>query len=461
MFEKSTQLKIPIIYAFARSGGTLINRCLGCIPGNIVLSEVNPHAALIPIEIQARDWFNLLSDSEFIEFSQKTYAEKIGSLTEVLGQQDRHLIIRDWTTINFLDKASNDIYATTNVLEQELYLSHHNLARCPIVLTRRSADVYESITRTFKHLQNLSVREFGVCYLAYAQAVSAYPVFHYESFCREPEKELKRMCEVLDINYCDTFMTEFSKFTYCTGDNTLSQLSRGAGLEKITVLKSNQDSESYIVASLDTNCLEADKLLGYETMEREGEKQVEALWKIVDCRDQALRRANDLKQQTQVELERSLAQQQQTQAELERSQTQLQQLDEQLQQLDRQLQQNQVEFQAELERSQVQLQQLDRQLQQNQVEFQAELERSQVQLQQLDRQLQQSQVEFQAELERSLAQRQEIQAQRQETQAQLQQTQAELEDSRMIIQGMESSKFWKVRNVWLRLQQIIKLSSDK
>ena len=429
MFEKTNQFKIPIIYAFARSGGTLINRCLGCIPGNIVLSEVNPHAALIPIEIQARDWFNLLSYSEYIELSQKTYVEKISSLTEVAGQQDRHLIIRDWTTINFLDRASNDIYTSTRILEQELYLSDHSFDCRPIVLTRRSADVYESLTRTFKHLKDLSVKEFGICYLAYAEAVTAYPVFHYEMFCREPQEELKRMCEVLGVNYCDTFVTEFTKFIRCTGDNTLFQPSRGNQLEKISVLASHHGSESYIAASLDKNCLKADKLLGYETMEMEIEKQVDALWKIVDFRDQSLRQANDLKQHTQAELKRTQAELERTQAELERTQ-------------------------AELERTQAELEQLDGQLQQANAEFQAELERSQSQLQQLDRQLQQANAEFQTQLERS-------QAQLQETQAQLQQTQAELEDSRTIIQAMESSKFWKVRVAWLRLKNLVKLSSDK
>jgi glycosyltransferase involved in cell wall biosynthesis len=442
-----SSIKIPLIYSFARSGGTLINRCLGCIPGNIVLSEVNPHGSFIPIEVQARDWLKLVLPVDFSEFSNKTYADKIRLIAAVVQQHNKHLILRDWTTINFLDRASNDIYTPTRILEQELYLLHHSFDCRAIVLTRRAADVYESVTRTFKHLKDLSVKEFGSCYLAYAEAVSAYPVFHYERFCREPEKELKRMCEVLGVNYCDTFVTEFSKFIRCTGDNTLFQPSRGNQLEKISVLASHHDSESYIAASLDKNCLKADKLLGYETMEIEIEKQVDALWKIVDFRDQSLRQANDLKQHTQAELERTQAELERTQAELERTQAELEQLDGQLQQAN-------AEFQMQLERSQSQVQQLDGQLQQTNAEFQTQLKRSQAQLQQLDGQLQQANAEFQAQLERS-------QAQLQETQAQLQQTQAELEDSRTIIQAMESSKFWKVRDAWLRLKNIIKLSSDK
>jgi glycosyltransferase involved in cell wall biosynthesis len=513
-----SSIKIPLIYSFARSGATLINRCLGCIPGNIVLSEINPHASFIPIEVQARDWFNLLSPVDFPKFSNKTYAAKIRLLAEVVQQHGNHLIIRDWTTLNFLDRASNDVYTPTKILEQQLYLSRHNFDCRPIVLTRRAADVYESITRTFQHLRNLSIKEFGSCYLAYAKAVAKYPVFHYESFCREPEKELRRICDVLGVKYSDTFVTEFSKFTKCTGDNTLLQPSRGNYLERITVLESRQESESYIIASLDKNCLEADQLLGYETMEIEIEKQVDALWEIVDFRDQALKQTTDLKQQTQEELVRTQAQLQQTQAQLQQtqaqlqqthaeltfSQTKIQQLDQQLkqanvefqgvleqsqgkiqqldqqlkqanvefqgvleqsqgkiQQLDQQLKQANVEFQGVLEQSQGKIQQLDQQLKQANVEFQGVLEQSQGKIQQLDQQLKQANVEFQEALEQSQTQNQQTQVQLQQTQGQLQQTQAELEHSRKIIQTMESSKFWQAGMVWSRLKKAIMLSNDK
>ncbi|MEP0857776.1 glycosyltransferase [Trichocoleus sp. DQ-U1] len=322
-----TPTTFPVIYAFARSGGTLINRCLGCIPGNIVLSEVNPHASVVPIEVQARDWFKLLSPIDFPEFAKKSYAEKIQWLAIFVQQQGSHLIIRDWVTLNFLAQASNDIYVPSVFLEQELYLSHYGFSCRPLVLTRRSADVYESITRTFEQFRNLSVQDFGTYYLAYAQAVSRYPVFHYENFCREPEKELKRICDTLDINYNDSFLTEFSKFEYCTGDNTLLTSSRGNKLEKITVMKSNHECEAYLAASLDADCQQADKLLGYENMEVE--QKVDALWKIIEFRDKALSQATDLRhqieeqwQQNQSLLEQTQSQLEQTQAELENFQSQ-------------------------------------------------------------------------------------------------------------------------------------------
>ncbi|MBD2743557.1 glycosyltransferase family 2 protein [Coleofasciculus sp. FACHB-1120] len=352
-----TTTTFPIIYAFARSGGTLINRCLGCIPGNIVLSEVNPHASVVPIEVQARDWFKLLSPTDFPGFAKKSYAEKIQWLATSVQQQGSHLIIRDWVTLNFLAKASNDIYVPSVFLEQELYLSHYGFSYRPIVLTRRSADVYESITRTFEQFRNLSVQEFGTYYLAYAQAVSMYPVFHYEIFCQEPEKELKQICDTLGINYNDSFTTEFSKFEYCTGDNTLLTSSRGNKLEKITVMKSNHECEAYLAASLDANCQQADKLLGYENMEVE--QKVDALWKIIEFRDKSLSQATDLRHQIE-------EQWQQTQSQLEQTQSQLEQTQSQLEQTQSQLEQTQTDlgnFQSQWHQSQVDIEYRGQELQ--------------------------------------------------------------------------------------------------
>jgi hypothetical protein len=45
-------MKIPVIYAYPRSGGTLVNRCLGSIPGNLILSEVNPLASVVPLPLK-------------------------------------------------------------------------------------------------------------------------------------------------------------------------------------------------------------------------------------------------------------------------------------------------------------------------------------------------------------------------------------------------------------------------
>jgi hypothetical protein len=258
-------MSLPVFYAFARSGGTLLNRCLGCISGNLVLSEINPHASVVPIEQQAKNWLHLLTDQQVADLKQKSYGDKISYLATLAHEQGYHLIIRDWVTANFLNNVIPDqsSIVPSHVLEQNCYLTRCGLKSHSVVITRRAADVYESITRTFKHLQDLPVEAFGSSYLAYAKSVCHYPVFHYEQLCQEPEKIVQDICRVLNVDFDTSFTYRFSQFTQCTGDTTLPQPSRGIQLEKITPLKSNHEALSYIAASQNLDCQIADKLLNY------------------------------------------------------------------------------------------------------------------------------------------------------------------------------------------------------
>jgi hypothetical protein len=256
--------RVSVLYAFARSGGTLVNRCLGSMSSNLVLSEINPHASVISIEQQACEWLRLITEAELIHFSQLSYLEKIHGLLKITTQNNSHLIIRDWTTVNFLDKVVPGEYLTpSQLLEQEIYLSRYGIDQQAIVLTRRAADVYESLNRSFDQFKQLSIEEFGTAYLAYAKAVCHYPIVHYESVCQQPDTEVLNICKLLGVNYDPLFLSNFSQFTRCTGDTMLQQPSRGMQLNVIKPLKSHQDSAFYLAASRDRNCQQADELFNY------------------------------------------------------------------------------------------------------------------------------------------------------------------------------------------------------
>jgi O-antigen biosynthesis protein len=127
----------------------------------------------------------------------------------------------------------------------------------------------------------------------------------------------------------------------------------------------------------------------------------------------------------QSELERSQLQLQQTQAQLEVSQLQLQQTQVELEHLQVQLKQTQAQLEVELKRSQSQLQQ-------TQAELVIELQRSQSQSRQ-------TQSELQEKLE--------------SLESQLQATQLELVRSQSHAAWMETSKFWKLRLIFMTFKQ--------
>ena len=57
---------------------------------------------------------------------------------------------------------------------------------------------------------------------------------------------------------------KFYNFKLCSGDNNLSWPSRGSKMTTIQPLKRINESEYYLAARADKNCLQADQLLGYE-----------------------------------------------------------------------------------------------------------------------------------------------------------------------------------------------------
>jgi O-antigen biosynthesis protein len=169
------------------------------------------------------------------------------------------------------------------------------------------------------------------------------------------------------------------------------------------------------------------------------------------------------------EMKYSQIQIEQFRLELEQSQIQLQQIHTQRQEKETELEQVQsqaLEKQAELERFKLEIQEKQIVWQQ----AQAQLQQTQVELERLHLQLQQNRVdlersqfqweETQAELEGSQLQLQQTQFQLQQWQLQLQQTQTELERAQITIDAMKSSKFWKIRTVWLSLKKAIGMSEN-
>jgi hypothetical protein len=256
-------MALAVYYSFARSGGTLINRCLGAIPANLVLSEVNPHGAVVPVDAQAIEWIGLLRPDESEAFGRTGYGAQVRTLAEAAAARSQHLVVRDWTILNFMENVFFDDFQPSALLEQDLYLTRSGLEYRSAVVARRAPAVYESIVRTFAHLSHLEVAEFGSAYLTYARAVAGRPVLQFEEFCREPEPRLETLCGWLGIAYSSSFLEGFRTFDRCTGDNRLADASRGGRSHQIEVLPEFQDSLAWAMASRDPSCRAADEIFGY------------------------------------------------------------------------------------------------------------------------------------------------------------------------------------------------------
>jgi len=255
---------IPVLYSFARSGGTLVNQLLGVHPQCLVLSEVNPAASYKPVAEQAVEWLGLVAADEENTFSRLPYYQQVESLHDRATERGKHLIIRDWVTVNFLPGSAGDLTTPSGQLEQELYLERAGFVSLPLVIARRSADVYRSIKHNFMHLQTLDMDVFAESYLVYARAVAKFPIIHLENLRSNSDKTFVEILSQFHIETDDwkSLLRKFHNFKSCTGNTTLSILSESAAAHEI-LPPDKSVPEITAISNIGTALAEADRLLHY------------------------------------------------------------------------------------------------------------------------------------------------------------------------------------------------------
>jgi hypothetical protein len=253
---RSSPPTVGLIYNFARSGGTLLNQCLGCHPTNAVLSEINPAGSYRDALWQAEHWLELVNDRNKAALATLAYEQQIANLAKLSEKAGRRLIVRDWSAINFLAEVMKGI-EPSGTLEQEHYLSRAGLKLRRVVLTRRAEAIFHSLRTRIPQFLHLNAERFGEAYLAYARAVNQYPVVHLTKFTTDPKPHLRRICDLLGAAYDDDFTTKFTGYRHCTGNTTLAIEPFSSTRHEITPVQPPTGPSSHPFFT------EADQLLGY------------------------------------------------------------------------------------------------------------------------------------------------------------------------------------------------------
>ena len=204
---------------YARSGGTLLNKCLASFPDVVMLSEVNPigggwgilqEKSPTTIKSQASEWYG-------INIENDGFREGIIELATDCEKNNRHLIIRDWSFINFSNHKDNK----NNPIGKLLTLEELNgLDLKPFLFVRDAIDVW--ISRGMPDISN-----FASGYLNFLDEALKpdIPVFKYEDFVRDPEKLLKEICSYTGINYSSVY-PECLNYSKVNGDTQFKKGSR-------------------------------------------------------------------------------------------------------------------------------------------------------------------------------------------------------------------------------------------
>ena len=136
-------MSVVVMICFARSGGTVLNQCLGCLPNIVILSEVNPVGGgggrgpvwFQTVQAQAEHWYG-------IKLEANDFAESILELEKVCEDTGRHLVVRDWSFVNIAPEPYKDTSPVNRLLTLEALEGKCEVV--PFAFVRDSIDVWIS-----------------------------------------------------------------------------------------------------------------------------------------------------------------------------------------------------------------------------------------------------------------------------------------------------------------------------
>ena len=254
-------MSVILMLCFARSGGTVLNKCLGSLPNVVMLSEVNPLGggwgkedadSFTTVKAQAKNWYQ-------IDLNSDDFVESILELEKKCGNSGRHLVIRDWPFINFVPHEYNNWNPANRFLALEELEGKCNVI--PFAFIRDSIDVW--ISRGAPNTE-----EVFDSYLLYVKAIlkKKIPIFKYEDFCRNPELIIKKICDYSGLEYSDSYQN-YASFENVNGDVQINGGSRGMKQGKIKLLP-RKPLPKYKIIEVDRceKMIEANRLLGYQVL---------------------------------------------------------------------------------------------------------------------------------------------------------------------------------------------------
>lgn len=250
-------MSITLMLNYARSGGTLLNKCLASISDVVMLSEVNPlgggwgilkEKSPTTVKAQAKEWYE-------IDIKNDGFREGISELSDYCSENRKHLIIRDWSFVNFsghVDNNNNPIGKFLSIEEMQ------DFDVKPFVFVRDIIDVWIS-----RNMPDIST--FAREYLNFLNEVIKLEIkiFKYEDFVKRPEYELESICNYIGIEFQNVY-PECLNYDKVNGDTQIKTGSRGIIQQSIKQLPRKKIPFNKIMDINDSmEIREANKLMGY------------------------------------------------------------------------------------------------------------------------------------------------------------------------------------------------------
>lgn len=234
----ATKKPLRLIHNLARSGSTLMCKCLGSMQGINLLSEIHPQAVnhFNPLD-QAHEWFGLLTpeDVSSLQNTAPSFSGAIRLIDQRSSERGDRLVIRDWAHLDFVGVPFLPAPSFRLRLAEDL-ANAFDLKQ--IAFVRHPIDQWLSLSRLEIMQQPIASGRFSIDtfihgYLRFAQQCAGFGLIRYEDFTQAPAETMKQVCGKLDLPYDPSFIDKWRSYTTITGDvvstrggNEIRQLKR-------------------------------------------------------------------------------------------------------------------------------------------------------------------------------------------------------------------------------------------
>jgi len=198
---------LRILHNLARTGGTIISRCLACMDGVALLSEVHPTLGgpWNDASTQARDWYGVEVPAGL------PFVDTIAALEEAFRSRGMTLVLRSWDHVDFVPSSHNQTPAMRSTIVD--------------ALDARFSLLRAKVEREDRLAQLASLEKFGEpCgALAFARGLVEFswmdvPGTTYERFLERPGFTLEWLCSVLALPFDRAWESKWQRYTHVTGD---------------------------------------------------------------------------------------------------------------------------------------------------------------------------------------------------------------------------------------------------
>lgn len=208
---------LRILHQMARSGGTVICRCLASMRGVVLLSEIHPLGLKMfdPLR-QAHEWYGLLTpnDLESIRSAPLNFRAAIRLIATRCSEQGRLLVIRDWSHLDFTGVPFTRPAKRSRLVDAvapDFTLLRHATVRHPL-------DQWLSLSGKPVFRQQLGPHRFLEGAARFADLADTIGFTRYEDFTRDSDAALNRICRHLEIPFDSGYRNRWADYDNMTGD---------------------------------------------------------------------------------------------------------------------------------------------------------------------------------------------------------------------------------------------------